>query len=252
MTDGGKTIDISAGESQVVTLSNTGSNVGNDLNNANANIVDITKLPRRHCRDAKDQKYLEKWTLTRLAEIYKDEMLLFLAQWDEDERVAREEAREERFDLLSRYFRLREQRERMSERRDWIKRVQRVQCEWIKREQRERIIKAVKSKNAEALVEALVELTDLEQARLAFESAFRRPGRGRKPGEPRSSDIGDDTRHKCAVASDEVELIRGIWKQELGFRNRTDSPTAVEIAARHCDIDPEQLENYRKNLRSRS
>jgi hypothetical protein len=92
----------------------------------------------------------------------------------------------------------------------------------------------------------------------------KKDSRGRKPGEPRPTDYTTEEREKLDEALHDVSRIRWIWKHKHPAKrqNRTQSPTAEEIAAeRHCldDIakrrckagepsDPVQLlHNWRKS-----
>lgn len=114
---------------------------------------------------------------------------------------------------------------------------------------RGRLIQAVRSKD-QAAVARLADTEELK--RLAFRVAFEKHGRGREKGEGRPQDYSQHLKAALEEASREIGLIRKIWASEFnGKRNRSNDPTAIDIAARRWGIDPGALINFRKN-RSRS
>jgi hypothetical protein len=114
----------------------------------------------------------------------------------------------------------------------------------------ERLGKKLKRGRVIAAVEALGQLTDNDpELRTLALQLFRKrqPGRGRKKGQSRSGEPTKEERRAFEAALKDVDRIREIWKREFGRRNRKESPTASQIAARRHRVDQERLENYRKN-----
>jgi hypothetical protein len=69
--------------------------------------------------------------------------------------------------------------------------------------------------------------------------------RKRKRGRPRGHTPG------LAEAWDEVGRIRRLWQRTFGKRYRSQSPTAIEIAASRHSFEPHEMENYNKNRSKR-
>src|SRR5262249_8712174 len=105
-----------------------------------------------------------------------------------------------------------------------------------------RVIGAAKRKDLPALLPLVKD--DPELLRLADHWLSRPHNVGREPGEPRPGDHSDMIRWSLPDASRDVEQIRRIWKRRLGFVNRKEDPTAVDIAARRWGLDPQTLINY--------
>jgi hypothetical protein len=110
------------------------------------------------------------------------------------------------------------------------------------RHKRGRVLIAAKAKDHEALAK----LADtLELRRLAF----RPRQRGRARGERRPGDLPAQLKASCAEAAAEVQRIRAVWQRHYDRRNRSHSPTAIEIAARRRAIPEEKLIRFMKNIR---
>ncbi len=110
---------------------------------------------------------------------------------------------------------------------------------------RGRVIVAARGSDHETLARLA---TTPELLRLAFKPHRR----GREKGEHRPRDLSQLTKWGCIEALADVEHIRRIWKNEYGLRNRSESPTAMEIAARRWGINAEVLITFKKNRHRRS
>jgi hypothetical protein len=110
---------------------------------------------------------------------------------------------------------------------------------------RGRVIVAARAGESETLARLA---TTPELLRLALKPHKR----GREKGEQRPRDLPQLAKWGCIEALADVEHIRRIWKNEFGKRNRSESPTAMEIAARRWGIDPEVLITFKKNRHRRS
>lgn len=55
-----------------------------------------------------------------------------------------------------------------------------------------------------------------------------------------------EAEQRMFLAAVDTEIIKRLWKQEFGRQNRTNSPTAEEIAAKRWNVLAEALSNYRK------
>lgn len=178
-------------------------------------------LPHWECRNSADQKRLEAWTIERLVELDKQEILQLLHH-----SIDHQSSSSVLSSFLSSYAQF--------------------SSNGIKRRE---VVAAAMARD----VEALVRLADTEELRrVAFGIAFPQPrGRGRAKGEPRPGDLPRDLKEACKFAMRDVERIQSIWMEHLGKRNRGPSaaPTAVDIAARRWGIVPDTLINYRKNRR---
>jgi hypothetical protein len=93
----------------------------------------------------------------------------------------------------------------------------------------------------------LARLVDAHSAltRLAFQQVLRQHIRGREVGDPRDTDIPPVLKIKLTLAKLDVKRIRCIWKDKLGFRNRSITPTPYEIAAERWGLNVEQLIRFR-------
>jgi hypothetical protein len=112
---------------------------------------------------------------------------------------------------------------------------------------RARVIKAAKAKDANRI--KLLTANDPELQQLAVRVLTFRRGKGRPKGS-RKTDIVGEERSILERAAVDVDRIYDLWQRELKHRNRTERPTAVEIAARRWDIDAGQLRRFRKNFAS--
>ena len=86
-------------------------------------------------------------------------------------------------------------------------------------------------------------------AELGLEIAGLTKTASSKRGRPRGSAPG------LAEADADITRITALWKDTFGISRRAmahQSPNAVEIATRRHGVDPDQLENFRKNRSKRS
>jgi hypothetical protein len=164
--------------------------------------------PRWDCRDEKDIEHFEAWTNAQLDELEKLEELAY-------------DPRRDPFHIFHPTAALLEQ-------------------DNAQRLKRGRVILAVEAGDHETFAR----LADTPELRRL---AFKRHKRGRETGDSRPRDIPQLTKWCCEEALADVVHIRRIWKQTYGLRNRAMSPTAMEIAARRHNIDPEVLIDFKKN-----
>jgi hypothetical protein len=118
-----------------------------------------------------------------------------------------------------------------------------IQLKWTSQlmsqnQRRSLVIDAIKKKDWETF------------ERLADTVELRRLRRPRKRGRPpsRASALLSFGREGAA---EDVERIRKIWHQHYKKQNRSDPPTAIEIAARRYGMEPDELINYLKNRHRR-
>lgn len=114
-------------------------------------------------------------------------------------------------------------------------------------QQRGRVVKAAKAKDANLIKRLTANDPELQQ--LAVRVLTFRRGRGRPKGSW-PTDIVGEKRVLLERAAADVHRIYDLWQRELGHRYRTESPTAVEIAARRWGCDLDELKRFRKNLAS--
>lgn len=168
-------------------------------------------LPRWDCHDEKDQERLEAWTNARLDSI--------------DDTAA--DPKRDPFHIFDPTVAVLEQ--------DIAQRLKRGR---------------VKIAARAGHYETVARLADtVELRRLALSSLDHR--RGREIGDQRPNDLPQTTKRCCEEALADVEHIRQIWKTTYGKRNRSASPTAMEIAARRWGIDDTLLINFKKNRNRR-
>jgi hypothetical protein len=112
-----------------------------------------------------------------------------------------------------------------------------------------KIAQAVEQRDYKELARLTAKRRDL--LTLMFRLQDRKRRRGRRKGDPRPSDLPQVIKDVLPLVSTDVDRIRHIWKKTYNRTNRTEAPTALEIAARRWNIEPEidSLINYRKNLR---
>jgi hypothetical protein len=101
------------------------------------------------------------------------------------------------------------------------------------------------------VIEAIEDLdrligSDPELRKLALDR-LRPRGRGRRKGERRPGDWTADERRRLEAALGDVGRIRRLWKAELGKQNRTEEPTAVQIAARMHGFEEIDLVAFQSN-----
>jgi hypothetical protein len=121
-----------------------------------------------------------------------------------------------------------------------------------------RIEAAVKKNNPLALAQTmrrhdypeLVEYVEQAQKHRAERRANKT--RGRERGDPRSTDYTGWERELYAMAAEDMDLIRQIWKREYGRANRgpDNQPTALDIVIRRYARDDDAECRFRKRLMS--
>jgi hypothetical protein len=186
------------------------------------------KLPRWDCRNEADRKHLEEWTLDQLRKL-DNELDKLNDQLVTERDIEMMEA------MQSDYF------------FKWSE-------EQFKRDQqRARVIQAVKAKDTRLLLRLTANDPELQQLWLLTLKRRGRPKGSRKTdivGKKRiiSADIVGEEREVLEYADADVPRIYDLWQRQLGHRNRKESPTAVEIAARRWGVGVAKLRKFRKNF----
>jgi hypothetical protein len=123
-------------------------------------------------------------------------------------------------------------------------------AEPFRQQLRARVVKAAKAKDTRSLLRLTANNPELHQ--FAIRALTFKRGEGRPKGS-RKTDIAGEKRALLEYAAIDVVRIGdiwqdNIWEDKLRHRNRTQSPTAVEIAARRWDVDVDELTKFRKNF----
>jgi hypothetical protein len=106
----------------------------------------------------------------------------------------------------------------------------------------------VRYRHARKATEALDKLIgDDHKLRALVLDKLRQRGRGRKKGERRPNDWTSDERHELEAALKNVERIRQVWRINFGRVNRSEPPTAMEIAAGMYGFDEDDLVRFKKS-----
>jgi hypothetical protein len=112
------------------------------------------------------------------------------------------------------------------------------------------ILAAIRTKNDKWLKELVARHPEL--AEFALHALTRKRKRGREKGDPRPDDEQyDHARGVLPQAPKIIARIRDIWWRKLGFKNRSEPPTAIEIAAEYLGVTETQLRSYLKNRHRR-
>jgi hypothetical protein len=132
----------------------------------------------------------------------------------------------------------------------------------LKRQQlRARVVKAAKAKDARLVLRLTAKDPELQQ----LADQLLTPKRGRPKGS-RKKDIVDKNKRVISadIVGEERDLLERaacdvyriydlwqdtIWEDNRSHRYRTQSPTAVEIAARRWGVDAEKLMNFKRNFK---
>jgi hypothetical protein len=184
--------------------------------NADDEAKSIMKLPRWDCQDEDDLKRLEAWTNARLdeTELEAADPADFMPD-DEASAVA-----------ISKFFGQMRERGRLIG----------------------RLIVAVRAKD----IETVARLADTVELRRLVQH-LQHPGTGNVRGDRPDDDLSDLERCLCEDAANDMKRIKLIWQQHYpDKRARNADPTANDIAARRCGIEPNTLNNYRKNRHRKS
>jgi hypothetical protein len=109
------------------------------------------------------------------------------------------------------------------------------------------IMAAIRTKNDKWLDELVAKHPELAAFALRARIRLKRK-RGRTKGAPRSDDIyHDHARSVLPQAPKIIARIRNIWWNKLGFKNRSEPPTAIEITAEYLGVTETQLRSWLKN-----
>jgi ribosomal protein L34 len=171
--------------------------------------------PRWNCRNEADRKRLEEWTLDQFNKL-------------DDQLVTERDIEIMQLMNSDEFFEWSDQQSK-------------------REQQRGRVVKAAKAKDAN-LIQRLT-ANDPELQQLAVRVLTHRRGKGRPKGSW-PTDIPEEKRIALARAAADVRRIYDLWKRKLGFRYRTQTPTAVEIAARRWGFDDDELKRFRRNFAS--
>jgi hypothetical protein len=175
----------------------------------------VVKKPPWDCRNDEARRRLEEWTLDQLDKL--------------DNELATE--RDIEIMLLM----------NTDEFHEWSEE------QFRRQQQRARVVKAAKAKDANLIKRLTANDPELQQ--LAVRVLTLRRGVGRPKGS-RPTDIVGEERSIFERAAADVHRIYDLWQRKLKHRYRTESPTAVEIAARRWGVGAGQLRRFRKNLAS--
>jgi hypothetical protein len=112
-------------------------------------------------------------------------------------------------------------------------------ADYFKQDIHQPTIAAVKRNDVEWLMKLAVD--DPER----FRSALTKHSVGRAKGDSRRADLPGLVRVRLAGASVYMDEMNDIWYEHFGHRRRAMAPKALDIAARHWEVDLITLENYR-------
>jgi hypothetical protein len=204
------------------------------------------KLPRWDCRNnALLKRQLEEWTLAELDKLdneLMDRMTELVTERDIRDMEAMQS--DEFFKWSEEQFRREPLRARV---------VQAVKAAKAAKaaKSKDKAAKAAKAAEAKDRIKRLTG-NDPELLQLAIGEFTR--GQGRPKGS-KKTDIKVKKRELLEYAAIDVERIHYIWQNTIwedkrGHRNRTQTPTAVEIAARRWGFGVGELRKFRKNFAS--
>lgn len=112
--------------------------------------------------------------------------------------------------------------------------------------QRGKLVQAVEARDTTTINRLTANEPELQ--RLAIQLLTQKRERGRKKGDRRDTDHKPHTLEVLREAARDVTRIYDIWKRDFGKRNRSNHPTAVDIAAGRWGLDPEEIVRYRKTF----
>jgi len=195
------------------------------------------KLPRWNCLNDEHRRHLEEWTLAQLDKLDNN----LVTQRDIEDMEA--------MDSNPDYHK-------------WVWELFFPSDQQLKRQQlRARVVKAAKAKDMRLLWRLTAKDPEVQQ--LADQLLTRKRGR---PKGSRKKDIVDKNKRVISadIVGEERDLLERaaidvyriydlwqdtIWEDNRSHRYRTQSPTAVEIAARRWGVDAEELRNFKRNFK---
>ena len=195
------------------------------------------KLPRWNCLNDEHRRHLEEWTLAQLDKLDNN----LVTQRDIEDMEA--------MDSNPDYHK-------------WAWELFFPSDQQLKRQQlRARVVKAAKAKDMRLLWRLTAKDPEVQQ--LADQLLTRKRGR---PKGSRKKDIVDKNKRVISadIVGEERDLLERaaidvyriydlwqdtIWEDNRSHRYRTQSPTAVEIAARRWGVDAEELRNFKRNFK---